>query len=443
MINPLAKQHNIFSLVKFALPSMLMMLFLSMYIIVDGIFVSRVLGTVALSAVNMLYPIISLEMSIGIMIASGGSAIIARKLGEEDEQSAHSDFSFLVLVALVAGLSIALLGTIGIDTVLSVLGVSEMQYELCYTYGIILFAFAPMFILQTVFQVFFVTAGKPTLGLTVIVIAGVTNMVLDYVFMVPLHMGIAGAAFATGIGYCIPAITGFLFFFKNKNGILYFTKPRFDGSVLLKACANGSSEMVTNIANAITTLLFNYTFMQYWGENGVASITIIMYFQYVFTAIYFGYSNGVAPIISFKYGSGNKEQLRGTVKNSLRFVVICSVISFILSQIVSGAVISVFTSWKSAVHSITNNGIRFYSVAFILMGINIFVSALFTALSDGKTSAIISFTRTFLFLVATILLLPHIIGELGVWLAVPVAETLGLLVSIAYLIKDRKWFLEN
>ncbi len=440
MTNPLAKQHNIFSLVKFAMPSMLMMLFSSLYIIVDGIFVSRVLGTIALSSVNMLYPIISLEMAISIMIAAGGSAIIARKLGEKNEQSARSDFSFLVLVALIAGLSIAFLGVIGIDTVLSVLGVSEIQYELCHTYGIILFIFAPMFMLQTVFQVFFVTAGRPALGLTVVVIAGVTNMVLDYVFMVPLHMGIAGAAFATGIGYCIPAITGLLFFFKNKNGSLYFTKPRFDGSVLLKACANGSSEMVTNIANATTTLLFNYTFMKYWGENGVASITIIMYFQYVFTAIYFGYSNGVAPVISFKYGSGDKEQLRRAVKNSMRFVGICSVISFILSRMVSSVVISVFTSWESTVYSITYEGIKFYSIAFILMGINIFVSALFTALSDGKTSAIISFTRTFLFLVAMILLLPRIIGELGVWLAVPVAETLGMLVSITYLIKDRKRF---
>ena len=440
MTNPLAKQHNLFSLVKFALPSMLMMLFSSLYVIVDGIFVSRVLGTIALSSVNMLYPIISLEMAIGIMIAAGGSAIIAKKLGEKNEKSARADFSFLVLVALIAGLSIAALGIIGIDTVLSVLGVSETQYELCRTYGSILLTFAPMFILQTVFQVFFVTAGRPTLGLTVVVIAGVTNMVLDYVFMVPLNMGIAGAAFATGIGYCIPAITGLVFFFKNRNGSLYFVKPRFDGSVLLKACTNGSSEMVTNLANATTTLLFNYTFMRYWGENGVASITIIMYFQYVFTAIYFGYSNGVAPVISFKYGSEEKEQLHKTVKNSILFVAICSIISFILSQAVSSAVISVFTSLESAVYRITYAGIKIYSLAFILMGINIFVSALFTALSDGKASAIISFTRTFLFLVAMILLLPHIVGELGVWLAVPVAEALGMLVSITYLIKDRNRF---
>lgn len=198
--------------------------------------------------------------------------------------------------------------------------------------------------------------------------------------------------------------------------------------------------MVTNLANATTTLLFNYTFMRYWGENGVASITIIMYFQYVFTAIYFGYSNGVAPVISFKYGSEEKEQLHKTVKNSILFVAICSIISFILSQAVSSAVISVFTSLESVAYRITYAGIKIYSLAFILMGINIFVSALFTALSDGKASAIISFTRTFLFLVAMILLLPHIVGELGVWLAVPVAEALGMLVSITYLIKDRNRF---
>lgn len=432
MNNPLAKQFSIFSLVKFAIPSMVMMLFSSMYIIVDGVFISRVLGTIALSAVNMLYPIISLEMAIGIMIASGGSAIIAKKLGEKKEQEARSDFSFLVLVALVAGIIIALLGVIGMDAVLSMLGVSSLQYEFCHTYGIILFFFAPMFILQTVFQVFFITSGRPTLGLAVTVIAGITNMVLDYLLLVPLHMGIAGTAVATGIGYCIPAITGLVFFSKNRTSHLHFTKPSFSRSVLLKTIGNGSSEMVTNLANAITTFLFNYTFMRYWGENGVASITIVMYFQYVLTAIYFGYANGVAPVISFKYGSGEKDQLHRIIQSSLCFIIICSVASYVLSHMVSGLVISVFANRNSAVYQITYEGIKIYSIGFTLMGINIFISALFTALSDGKTSAIISFTRTFLFLSVMILVLPVIWGQSGVWLAVPVAEALGMCVSIGF-----------
>lgn len=217
MNNPLAKQFKMSSLVTFAIPSMVMMLFSSMYVIVDGIFVSRVLGTVALSAVNMLYPTISVELSVGVMLASGGSAIIAKKLGEKKEAAARADFTFLVLVATIIGLGISILGIASINTILSVLNVSRAQFELCRTYGSILFAFAPMFILQTVFQAFFVTAGKPTLGLTVIIIAGITNMALDYIFMVPLHMGIAGAAYATGIGYCIPAITGLLFFSGTKT----------------------------------------------------------------------------------------------------------------------------------------------------------------------------------------------------------------------------------
>ena len=440
MNNPLAKQFKMSSLVTFAIPSMVMMLFSSMYVIVDGIFVSRVLGTVALSAVNMLYPTISVELSVGVMLASGGSAIIAKKLGEKKEAAARADFTFLVLVATIIGLGISILGIAGINTILSILNVSRAQFELCRTYGSILFAFAPMFILQTVFQAFFVTAGKPTLGLTVIIIAGITNMALDYIFMVPLHMGIAGAAYATGIGYCIPAITGLLFFLRNQNGTLFFTKPSFSGKVLWRACGNGSSEMVTNLANAITTFLFNYTFMRYWGENGVASITIIMYFQYVFTAVYFGYSSGVAPVISYKYGSRDKDQLHKIVSDSIGLLGVCSVLSFALSWLVSTPVITVFTSRESVVFQITNEGIKLYSICFILMGINIFVSALFTALSDGKSSAIISFSRTFLFLVTMILLLPAVIGDLGVWLSVPCAEALGMLLSVRYLIAYRRKF---
>lgn len=441
MNNPLAKKFSMGALIKFAVPNMIMMLFSSMYVIVDGIFVSRFLGTLSLSAVNMIYPTICFQLAVGIMIATGGSAIIARKLGEGKERSACASFTFLVIVTFLAGVAIAAFSVVFMDQILAVLGVSQLQADLCRVYGIIMSAFAPFFLLQTAFQVFFVTAGKPGAGLVVIVAAGIANMALDYLFMGPLGMGIAGAALATGIGYCIPSIVGIIFFANTKKRRLHFAKPRFEGRTLIQSCANGSSEMVTNLANAVTTFLFNYIFMRYWGEDGVASITIVMYFQYVLTAIHFGYANGVAPIISYKFGCGDQTQLRKIVHNSLWFVAASSVGAFFLSQILAGPVASFFSDKGSHVYAITVDGLRVYAVSFVLMGVSIFVSAMFTALSDGKTSAIISFARTFVFLIAMILLLPPVFGETGVWLTVPAAELLGIIVAVVYFVKNGKPFL--
>lgn len=268
-------------------------------------------------------------------------------------------------------------------------------------------------------------------------LAGVANIVLDYIFMGPLQMGIAGAAIATGIGYCIPALAGIIFFFTTKKTALHFVKPSFDWQVLIHSCGNGSSEMVTNLANAMTTFLFNYMFLRYYGEDGVASITIILYFQYIFTALYFGYSNGIAPIISFKYGAGEKQQLKRIFRNSVLFLGGSAVVSNVLIRLALGKLVTVFTPSASNVYQITLQGFAWHSMAFWLMGIGIFASALFTAFSDGKISAIISFARTFLFIVGTILILPAIFGETGLWLAVPVAEALGAVIAVFFLLRKR------
>lgn len=310
MDNILARKFSFSSLLVFALPNIIMMISLSMYIIIDGMFVSRLIGTTALSAVNMFYPAICFEMAVAIMLATGGSAMIARKMGEGNLQEARGSFSFLIAVELVIGIAIALFGNLFASEILGFLGATSVQAPLSIPYAKVIFTFAPAFFLQTAFQTFFVTAAKPTLGLFVTVLAGVTNIVLDYIFMAPLHMGIAGAAIATGIGYCIPAAVGMIYFLTARKNPLHFVRVRFERSVLLKACGNGSSEMVTNLANAVTTLLFNYTLLQFYGEDGVASITIILYVQYIFTALYFGYSNGIAPIISYKFGNNDTAQLR-------------------------------------------------------------------------------------------------------------------------------------
>lgn len=438
MDHVLAKKFNYASLISFAIPNIIMMISLSMYIIVDGMFVSRVLGTTTLSAVNMFYPAICFEMALAIMLATGGSAIVAKQLGQGNQKAAQTNLSFLIILELLIGIVIGIFGNVFIKEIISFLGVSSTQAPLTISYARIIFIFSPAFFLQTAFQTFFVTAGKPSLGLMVTLMAGFANIVLDYIFMVPLHMGVAGAALATGIGYCIPAVVGFIFFMTSKNNALHLVKPTFDKAVLLQACANGSSEMVTNLANAATTFLFNYTLLQFYGEDGVASITIILYFQYIFTALYFGFSNGIAPIISYKYGKGDQKQLQHIFKYSITFLIICTIIANILIHLTINQTLTIFTTVSSDVYHITLRGFSTYSFAFLIMGLGIFSSALFTALSDGKTSAIISFSRTFIFIVGAILILPNILGEQGIWLAVPVAEVFGCIVAMLYLFIKRK-----
>lgn len=440
MDHTLAKKFTFTSLLLFAIPNIIMMICLSMYIIIDGMFVSRLIGTTALSAVNMFYPAICFEMAVAIMIATGGSAIVARKMGEGNQKEAQNYLSFLIIVELLIGICIAIFGNLFTSDIISFLGASSTQAPLSITYAKIIFTFAPAFFLQTAFQTFFVTAGRPTLGLIVTIIAGITNIVLDYIFMAPLNMGVAGAAIATGIGYCIPAIVGILFFLTAEKNPLHFVRPQFNGKVLLQSCANGSSEMVTNLANAATTFLFNYTLLKFYGENGVASITIILYFQYVFTALYFGYSNGIAPILSYKFGNGDKKQLQSIFKSSILFLIISSIAANILIHLAVTNALTIFTPSGSDVYSITLHGFNIYSPAFIIMGLGIFSSSMFTAFSDGKTSAIISFSRTFIFIIGAVLILPSIFGKTGVWIAVPIAEILGFIVALFYLVTKKKRF---
>ncbi len=436
--NALAREFHTVSLIKFALPNIGMMIFLSLYTIVDGMFISRLVGTTALSAINMSFPLNSLQMAIGIMLGTGGSAIIARRQGEGRADEARQNFTMLVTVAALVGLCFAVLGNIFLDPILRVLGTSELQWADCRIYTLIQLAFAPMLFLQTSFQTLFVTAGKPGLGLLTSVGGGITNMVLDWLFIGPMNMGVAGAAIATCLGYCVPSVIGLVYFFRNRNGSLFFVPFKFDGATLAAACGNGSSEMVSNIANAVTTFMFNMLFMRYRGEDGVAAITIAMYFQFVFTAVYFGFSMGVAPVISYKFGERNIPQLGRIFRICMTFVLACSLGAYLLSWVTLEPALTLFTPRGSGVYEIAMSGFPIYAVSFLLMGTSIFASSLFTALSDGLVSAIISFSRTLVFLAAMLLLLPRILEELGIWLAVPVAEGLGVMVSVYFLLKGRK-----
>lgn len=437
MTNSIAQKFNVFSLLKFAFPTMVMMVFMSLYTIIDGIFVSRLVGSNALSAVNIVYPVISLLIACGIMLSTGGSAIVARQMGEKREQEARENFSLLTVVSVAVGIVIMVAGLLFLEPLCRLLGGTPLIMEDCKIYLGVLLGFGPLTMLQMLFQVFFVTAGKPGLGLGLTISGGVVNMVLDYVFMGPMEMGVLGAALATGLGQAIMAVAGVGYFFWVKES-LYFVKPVFRGNMLLQSCGNGSSEMVSNLSTAVVTFLFNVTMMELVGEDGVAAITIVLYGQFLFTALYLGFSMGVGPVFSFNYGNKNHVQLKRIYKICKWFIVFSSVAILAVALIFSEPIVRIFTGEANHTYALAVEGQFLFSFNYLFAGINIFASAFFTALSNGKISAIISFCRTFVFIVASIVLLPRIMGITGVWLAVPLAELVTMFISVGYLKRQKE-----
>ncbi|MEY8338092.1 MATE family efflux transporter [Lachnospiraceae bacterium 62-35] len=435
--NPLSQDFNIKSLLQFALPTIIMMIFMGLYTIVDTIFVSRVVNTDALSAMNIVCPVINLIVGLGTMLAAGGSAIIARKMGEGEEKRASQDFTFIVCTGMILGLLISLMGVIFIDPIISRLGASRLLFPYCKEYLLIIFIFTPASILQVLFQNLIVTAGYPGFGMVLSVCAGIANILLDYVFMCFFQMGIRGSALGTGIGYLIPTLAGICFFARNK-GNLKFQKPKMNFSVLVESCFNGFSEMVSQMAAAVTTFFFNMIMMKLLGEVGVAAITIMIYTQFMLTTLYIGFSMGVAPVVSYNYGLGDRFRLKKISKICILFISIMSIIVFTLSMILGTPLVSVFSTKGTPVYDIAQKGFRIFPFSFLFCGINIFASAFFTALSNGRISAVISSLRTFVFIVFFLLTLPLLLKEIGVWLAVPLSELITMFVSIAFIAKNRK-----
>lgn len=438
MSNSIAKDFKFFSLLRFAFPTMVMMVFMSLYTIIDGIFVSRLVGTNALSALNIAYPAISLVIAIGVMFATGGSAIIAKKLGEKKDKEARSDFSTLILTGIILGILFLVIGSLFSEPIVRLLGATDALTKDAVDYLVMSLYFAPACILQLLFQSFFVTAGKPNFGLLLTITGGIANIVLDYVFMGPLKMGVTGAALATGIGQLLPAFFGLLYFLFVRSGSLYLVKPHFYMTLLTESSLNGSSEMVTNLSNAIITYLFNIVMLKFLGEPGVAAITIVLYGQFLFNALYMGYSMGVAPVISYNHGRNHLPLLRRIFKICIGFISVSSLIITGLALISSPVIVEIFTPRSSETYEIAKNGFFLFSINYIFAGINIFASSMFTAFSNGKVSAIISFVRTFGMIVVNILLLPKFIGVNGIWLAIPVAEFLTMFLSAYYFYKMRK-----
>lgn len=438
MSNKLAQNFTFGCLIRFALPSIIMMICMSLYTMVDGVFVARLVGTTALSAVNIVYPMVSLIIGAGIMLATGGSAIVAINMGQGENLRANRNFTLLVIVGVAAGVVFSILLLLFLNPVLRFLGANTAVFAYCRGYAFTLACFFPLAILQVLFQSFFVTAGRPLIGMGLIICAGLVNIALDYVFIAVLGMGIAGAALATGIGYCIPALFGLLYFALGLNPGLRFVRPKWNGRMLRHACVNGSSEMVTNLSAALITFLFNLTMMHYLGENGVAAITIVLYLEYLLIAIYLGYSIGISPVISFNYGSRNTERLKKLFKVSMRFIAVSAVIIFGVSNLMIEKFARIFVGQGSDVFNITLSGFYVYAFCFLFMGVNIFGSALFTALSNGKISALISFLRTFIFIAGGIIVWPMLFGVAGIWMAVPIGEVLSVLLTLRFFATKRR-----
>ncbi len=438
--NPLAKEFNMKSLLIYTLPSMFMMLFMSTYTIIDGMFVANLVAEDALAAVNLIMPLLGIVMAVGLMFSTGGNAVIAKFMGQGKNHKAREFLSVLFLIGTVLGAISSAVVFIFPEQILSTLNVSESLYPYAKDYMLSLAGFTVPIFFQVFVQSFMVTAGRPTFGLVICLSGGVVNIILDYVFISHdlLNLGIAGAGLATGIGNSVPGIIGLFYFFFNRKGTLYFVKPRLKLKTLFESTFNGSSELVGNLATSITTMMFNFILMNMVGDAGVSAISVILYIQMLQNGIYFGYTLGVAPIIAYKYGEQNTKALQKVMNQSLKIVTVVSVLVIALTFIFSEQAIGMFISRESSTFEMAKNGLMLFLPAYIFMGFNIFFSSMFTSLSNGKISAIISVSRSLVFLVISLLILPKIFELNGVWLAVPVAELLAMIVSIYFYRKYKK-----
>lgn len=425
-------------LIRFTLPTIAMMIFTSIYGIVDGVFVSNCVGSDAFAAVNLIMPIIMILGSTGFMIGTGGSAIVSKTLGEKKLEKANEYFSILIYLCIVSGVILSAIGIIFIKPIAGLLGATGDIANNCIIYGRTVFFMMTDLFLQNAFQSFLVVAEKPKLGLAVTLLAGFTNMFLDFLFVYVLRLGVFGAAVATGISQFVGAIIPVIYFASGKNNILHLKKCRFNKDIIIKTCINGSSEMVTNMSMSLVNMLYNMQLMRYIGTNGVVAYGIIMYVGFIFSGTYIGYSLGSAPVISYHYGAGNKKELKSLFKHSIILLVISSVVMTLLAEVLAKYLAGIFVSYDKQLLELTTTAIRIYSVSYLISELNIFASSFFTALNNGFVSAAISFLRMFLFQIIMILLLPVIIGTNGIWIAVTAAEALALVVSVIFVIINSK-----
>ena len=425
-------------LIKFTMPTIVMMIFTSIYGIVDGIFVSNCVGSEAFAAINLIMPALMILGTVGFMIGTGGSAIVSKTLGEGEKEKANQYFSMLIYLLIIVGSILTIIGITFIKPIAILLGAEGEMINYCVIYGTTILIALVAFMLQNAFQSFLVVAEKPTMGLTISIIAGITNMVLDFLLIYVFKLGVFGAALATGTSQFIGGIVPLVYFIRENNTPLRLVKTKFQLKPILKTCTNGSSEMLTNVSLSLVNMLYNIQLMKYAGANGVVAYGIIMYVGFIFIGTYLGYSIGSSPIISYHYGAGNKEELKNLFEKSLKLIGITSIVMTILPEILAKPLAGIFVNYDKGLLEMTITAIRLYAISYFIAGFNIFSSAFFTALNNGLVSAVISFLRTLVFQILAILILPIVLQINGIWLSIVFAEAVSLIVSIIFLIINRK-----
>ena len=421
-------------LFRFVLPSVAMMLFTSIYGVVDGIFVSNYAGKTEFAAVNLIWPFVMLLGAFGFMIGTGGSALVSITLGEGKKKEANKYFSMLIYVTIGMGLLLTVLGIIFTPQIAKLLGAEGKMLTESVIYGRFLLIGLMPFMLQNVFQSFLVTAEKPGFGFVITVLAGVTNMVLDYVLVGVLKGGVEGAALATVASQFVGGIIPLLYFIKPKKSILCLTKAGLDLRALWKACFNGSSELMTNISLSLVNMLYNFQLLRFAGEDGIAAYGVIMYVNFIFVAVFLGYAIGTAPIVGYHYGAGNKDEMHNVYKKSIYFNIVAGIAMFLVAVALSGVLAGIFVGYDKALYEMTKYGFIIYSISFVVMGLNIYASSFFTALGNGLVSALLSFLRTLLFQVVALLVLPLFFELNGIWFSIVAAEGAALILTVILLI---------
>lgn len=415
-----------------------MMIFTSIYGIVDGFFVSNYVGKTAFAAVNLIMPFIIIMACFGFMIGTGGGALVAKTLGEGDKDEANRYFTMLLYLTLILGVIMSVLGAVFVRPISYFLGATDDMIEDCVTYGRIMNALNGAYMLQYFFQSFFVTAGKPNLGFGVTIAAGMTNIVLDALFIAVFDWGVAGAAIASVIGQCVGGVLPIIYFLRPNKSLLRFRKTGLKTSPLLKACYNGSSELMSSVSSSVVGMLYNFQLMKYSGENGIAAYGVVMYTQMIFASIFLGYAVGTAPIVSYHYGAGNHAELKNMLKKGLSVMIIGGIIMMLTARGLASPLSKFFVGYDAELFEMTKHAFKIFAFSYMLFGTNIFASSFFTSLNNGGVSAAISFLRTFVFQIGAVLILPLMLDVDGIWWAVTCAEAFALMVSAAFLILKRK-----
>ena len=425
-------------LLRFTLPSIIMMVFTSIYGVVDGFFVSNFVGKTPFTAVNFVWPFLMILGAVGFMFGTGGGALIAKTMGEGHRAEANSLFSLLIYISLGCGAALTIVGLLVLRPVCVALGAGGQLLEDAITYGRVLLLGIPAYILQYEFQCLFATAEKPQLGLYVTVAAGLTNIVLDALLVAVFPLGLVGAAAATVLSQCVGGIIPLLYFAGPNSSLLRLGRTRFDGRALFKTCTNGSSELLSNISMSIVSMLYNVQLLHYAGEDGIAAYGVLMYVNMVFIAVFIGYSVGTAPVVSYHYGAQNHEELRGLRRKSLIITGIFAVLMFAAAEALARPLSRIFVGYDAGLLDMTLRAFFIYSFSFLFAGFSIFGSSFFTALNDGLVSAAISFLRTVVFQVAAVLLFPLAWQLDGIWLSIVAAEVMAVAVTVVFLIAKRR-----